>query len=66
MKVKVILGKEEREVDVEEGATVAEVLKALGINREEVVAKLGDAIVTEEEPLKEGSEIELIRVISGG
>ena len=66
MKVKVIMGREEREVEVERGARVAEVLKALGINREEVIVRLGDAIVTEEEPVEEGSRIELIRVISGG
>ncbi|WP_457554462.1 MoaD/ThiS family protein [Candidatus Pyrohabitans sp.] len=66
MKVKVLVGREEREVEVKEGASVAEVLEALGINREEVIVKLGDAIVTEEEPLEEGSRIELIRVISGG
>ncbi len=66
MKVKVLVGREEREVEVKEGASVAEVLEALGINREEVIVKLGGTIVTEEEPLEEGSRIELIRVISGG
>jgi sulfur carrier protein len=66
MKVKVIIGKEEREAEVSPGATAAEVLKALGINREEVIIKLRDEIITEEETLAEGSVIEVIRVISGG
>ncbi|NOZ59592.1 MAG: MoaD/ThiS family protein [Euryarchaeota archaeon] len=66
MKVKVVLGREERVVEVAEGATVAEVLRALGVNREEVVVRLRDAIVTEEEALRDGDTIELIRVISGG
>jgi len=64
--VKVVLGREERVVEVAEGATVAEVLRALGVNREEVVVRLRDAIVTEEEALRDGDTIELIRVISGG
>ncbi len=66
MKVKVVVGREEREVEVERGARVADLLKALGINREEVIVKLGDAVVTEEEVLEDGSVVELIRVISGG
>jgi sulfur carrier protein len=66
MKVKVIIGKEEREVEVNPGATAGEVIKALGINREEVIIKLGDEIITEDETLAEGSVIEVIRVISGG
>ncbi|WP_456474757.1 MoaD/ThiS family protein [Candidatus Pyrohabitans sp.] len=66
MKVTVIIGKEAREVEVSPNATAGGVLKALGINREEVIIKLGDEIITEEERLSEGSVIEVIRVISGG
>ncbi len=55
-----------REVEVREGARVEEVLEAVGLRREEVVAKVGDRIVSEEEVLRDGDVVELIRVISGG
>ncbi len=55
-----------REVELQEGARVAEVLEAVGLRREEVVAKVGNRIVSEEEVLRDGDVVELIRVISGG
>lgn len=46
--------------------TVAELLKKLKINKEEVLVIKGDEVVTEDEELNDKDEIKLLSVISGG
>ena len=55
-----------KKVSVKEGASVLDVLKELKINPETVLVKKDREIVTEDEPLGAGDEIEIIRVVSGG
>ncbi len=66
MKIRVIFGKNIKEVEVREGAKIREALKIAGINPETVIVRKGKEIVTEEDRLQDGDEIEAIRVISGG
>lgn len=66
MKVELIQGRERRTVEVKESAKVREVLKKGGVNLETVLVRRGREIVTEEEEVREGDVLELIRVISGG
>lgn len=66
MKVRLRQGREEEEVELEEGASVGEALKKARVNRETVVVRKGGKVVTEEEELSQGDTLELITVISGG
>ncbi len=51
---------------IEKDTTVAEVLDELGINRETVVVSRNGEITVEEDALKAGDEIEIIKIVSGG
>jgi len=68
LKVKVVLIPEnsEREREIPEGSKVLDVLKKLGLSRETHVVKLNGEIVVEEESVREGDVLEIIRVVSGG
>jgi len=46
--------------------TVRDVLEKLDINLETVLVRVNGSIESEEHELKEGDEVEIIRVISGG
>ena len=46
--------------------TASKLLQRLGMLPEAVVVVKGDEIVTEDETLEDGDEVELIRVVSGG
>lgn len=66
MQVKVIFGEENLTEDVPEDYTIKELLKKLGIPSETVVVKKNEAIVIEEELIREGDTLEVIKVIFGG
>jgi len=48
------------------GTTIAGLLKRMEINRETVLVRLNKEIVSEEEELRDGVEIEIIMAVSGG
>jgi thiamine biosynthesis protein ThiS len=56
----------EQELEVEDGTTIEALLARLGINRETVVVSLNGTLCTEEEPLKPGDRMKVIRVVTGG
>jgi sulfur carrier protein len=56
----------EREVEMEEGATVQDLLNRLGYDRESVLVRRGRRLVVEEERLSDGEEMEVLRVVTGG
>jgi sulfur carrier protein len=56
----------EREVEMEEGATVQDLLNRLGYDRESVLVRRGRRLVVEEERLSDGEELEVLRVVTGG
>jgi sulfur carrier protein len=56
----------EREVEMEEGATVQDLLEKLGYDRESVLVRRGRRLVVEEERLSDGEELEVLRVVTGG
>ena len=66
MEVTVIIGEDEKKLDVDEGKTVRNLLQMIEIQVETVVVKKNKAIIIEEEPLEDGDIIEVIRVIYGG
>jgi thiamine biosynthesis protein ThiS len=67
MKVRVqVFGEEPKDMEITEGAKVLDLLRGLGINRETVLVKLNGKIVPEEEELKEGAEVKIFKVVTGG
>ncbi len=65
MKITVVTD-EEQELEVEDGTTIEALLARLGINRETVAVSLNGALCTEEEPLKPGDRLRVIKVVTGG
>lgn len=66
--VKVILYREKvvKELKVEEGTKIVEILTKLGLNPIEVVVALNNVIVPEEERIRSDSILEILPVVSGG
>lgn len=64
MGAKLILRDQEYEVPA--GITVKQALKRVGLLPETVLATRNGELITEDERLKEGDEIRLVAVISGG
>lgn len=64
MKMRVIVG--EKEVEVGENSTVIDSLRKAGFNPEIFLVKRDNEIVHDNEALRDGDELELIKVISGG
>jgi len=51
---------------IKKDGTIVGLLEELGINRETVVVSKNGEIAIEEEALKKGDEIEIIKIVSGG
>ena len=66
VRVKVLREGSLRDVRLREGAKVDDLLEELGVNRETVLVRLNNKVCVEEETLREGDEVEIIRAISGG
>ncbi|MEM2875156.1 MAG: MoaD/ThiS family protein [Candidatus Hadarchaeales archaeon] len=55
-----------RVVRLRRGSTAIDLLKKLGINRETAVIRINGRISPEEERLKSGDTVEIMRVVTGG
>jgi len=66
MEVTVIIGEDEKQLDVEEGKTIKNLLQMMEIPVETVVVKKNQSIIMEEEIVEDGDIIEVIKVIYGG
>jgi sulfur carrier protein ThiS len=68
MRVKVFIQRlrETRIIDLEEDSRIEDLLKILRISASEVVPVRNGLIVTEKELLREGDEVKLLSVVSGG
>ena len=53
-------------VSLEEKATIASLLKKIGINPVEVVVAKNGEVVTEDSKIEDGDDIKVFSVISGG
>ncbi len=58
--------RETRIIDLEEDSRIEDLLKILRISASEVVPVRNGVIVTEKELLREGDEVKLLSVVSGG
>jgi len=66
MEVTVIMGEDEKKMDLPDDKSIKDLLRMLEIPVETVVVKKNQCIVIEEEPVEEGDILEIIRVIYGG
>jgi sulfur carrier protein len=66
MEVTVIIGEDEKKINVDEGKTVKDLLQMMEIPVETVVVKKNQSIIMEEEPVEDEDIIEVIKVIYGG
>lgn len=57
---------EEKSMSASRGTTIVSLLQKLGINRETVLVRKNGSISVEEEEMKEGDTVEIIKAISGG
>jgi len=58
--------KETRELDLEEGASVEEAIRRLGLYPDAWIAVRGDEPLPLDEELRDGDDIKLVSVVSGG
>lgn len=66
MTIKLINKKDIKDIEISENTTIADILKKEEIPIETVVVKLNGDTVTEDENVKNGDELEIIKVIYGG
>ncbi|RAP03540.1 MoaD/ThiS family protein [Methanosphaera stadtmanae] len=66
MTIKLINKKDIKYIEISENTTIADILKKEEIPIETVVVKLNGDTVTEDEKVKNGDELEIIKVIYGG
>ncbi len=66
VKIKVKYGKDEKEIEIKENSKIKDILKSMDINTEEVIVKKNKELCTEEDRIKAGDYLEIIRVVSGG
>lgn len=53
-------------IEVKEGSSINDLLRKLRINRETIIVMRNGEICVEEEELKDGDTVEILRAISGG
>ncbi|WP_099210091.1 MoaD/ThiS family protein [Thermococcus henrietii] len=56
----------EREIEWRKGMTIADVLREVGFNTESAIARINGRVVLEDERVEDGTEVEVIPVVSGG
>ena len=66
MEVTVIIGEDEKQMEVAEGKTIKDLLQMMEIPVETVVVKKNQTIIMEEELVEDEDIIEVIKVIYGG
>lgn len=66
MQITLIIGEDEKQLDIDEGKTVKNLLQMMEIPVETVVVKKNQSIIIEEELIEDGDIIEVIKVIYGG
>ena len=66
MTIKLINKKDIKDIEISENTTIADILKKEEIPIETVVVELNGDTVTEDEKVKNGDELEIIKVIYGG
>jgi len=55
-----------RTVRLKQGATALDLLQKLGIGRETVIVRVNGRVSPEEEMLKAGDRVEVLKIVTGG
>ena len=66
MKIKVIMDGKERTISLDEGSTILDALNVSGTEKNEVLTFKGGELMPFDEAVREGDEIEVMRVVTGG
>jgi sulfur carrier protein len=66
MEITILIGEEKENREISQDTTIKDLLQIMEIPSETVVVKKNEFIVIEEENMKEGDTIEIIKVIYGG
>ncbi|HIK01671.1 TPA: MoaD/ThiS family protein [archaeon] len=66
MKIKIVRKEGEKRIELPEGATASDIFGKLGESSETYIIKRAKEVIIGEEPLSDGDELELIKIISGG
>ncbi|WP_297471024.1 MoaD/ThiS family protein [Thermococcus sp.] len=66
IRVKVLGRGIEKEVEWRKGITVKDILREVGFNTESAIARINGRVVLEDEKVEDGTEVEVIPVVSGG
>ncbi len=66
MEVTVKRGRHKSKHRIKRGTTISGLLEQMKIDRETVIVRINKRIVSEEEELRDGVEIEIIMAVSGG
>jgi len=56
----------EKEIEWRKGMKVSDVLREMGFNTENAIARVNGRVALEEERVKDGDRVEIIPVVSGG
>jgi thiamine biosynthesis protein ThiS len=64
--VRIFPGRKKQFIKLPARSKVAGLLKALDLNSQTVVVRCNGKIVTEEESLKSGDQMEIIHIVTGG
>ncbi len=64
--MKVFIEREDKETEIEFKGSIAEILKKLNVNSEEIIIVKNGEVVTEEEQATNEDKIEFLSVVSGG
>ncbi len=66
VRVEVVQEGSRKSLRLRKGDRIDDLLEKLGINRETVLVRLNNKVCVEEEILREGDKVEIIKAISGG
>ncbi|WP_010478764.1 MoaD/ThiS family protein [Thermococcus zilligii] len=66
IRVKVLGRGIEREIEWKKGMLVKDVLREVGFNTENAIARVNGRVALEDEAVEDGASVEVIPVVSGG
>jgi len=66
MEVTIVVSGEEKDINLVKGETVSDVLKKAEINPETVIVKKNKTIIPDDEEVKDGDTLYVLKVVSGG
>lgn len=66
MRIKIVFSGKTRDLELENGSRASDAAGLLGLNTEEVLVKRGSDVIPDDEKLKDGDKIEVLKMVSSG